>query len=221
MQTKSDRHSATVTTNLPYLLYLPDDYDENSAKQWPFILFLHGAGERGNNFDALKSQGLPKKLEKESLPFIVLAPQCPKEDWWADYRSTLMAMVDAVLANYRVDTSRVYLTGLSMGGRGSWDLATCYPNRFAAVAPICGWGDGLFGYPDRLKRIKHIPVWTFHGDADELVPIKSTQWLVDSLEQYGGKVKLTTYPGVGHDSWTETYDNPELYEWFLEHTLSS
>jgi predicted peptidase len=108
-----------------------------------------------------------------------------------------------------------------MGGRGSWDLATCYPNRFAAVAPICGWGDGLFGYPDRLKRIKHIPVWTFHGDADELVPIKSTQWLVDSLEQYGGKVKLTTYPGVGHDSWTETYDNPELYEWFLEHTLPS
>lgn len=220
MQSKSGTHAATVTHQLPYVLYLPDDYDASGDKKYPFILFLHGAGERGTDLDLVKLQGLPKKLEKgDNLPFIVLAPQCPEDDWWADYRIALIGLVDWALANYRVDEARVYLTGLSMGGCGTWDLATLYPNRFAAVVPICGWGDGLFGYPERLKRIVHMPVWTFHGDADEIVPIKATQWLVDSLKECGGNVQFTIYPGVGHDSWTETYNNPELYEWFLKYKL--
>lgn len=220
MQSISDRHTITITNNLPYILYLPDDYDENNDKSYPLMLFLHGAGERGTNLDVLKSQGLPKKLEAgDDIPFIVLAPQCPKEDWWADYRHSLITMVDSVLSNYRVDEARVYLTGLSMGGRGTWDMATLYPNRFAAIAPICGWGDGLFGYPERLKRITHIPVWAFHGDADEVVPMQATKTLVDALEEYGADVKFTVYPDVNHDSWTETYDNPDLYDWLLKHTL--
>jgi predicted peptidase len=220
MQSQSARHTVSHSTNLPYVLYLPDDYENNKDKQYPLLLFLHGAGERGTDLKLVKAQGLPKKLESgDNIPFIVLAPQCPKEDWWADYRQSLITMVDAVISNYRVDDARVYLTGLSMGGRGTWDMATLFPNRFAAIAPICGWGDGLFGYPDRLKRIKHIPVWAFHGDADDIVPVAATQWLVDSLKEYGGNVKFTTYPNVGHNSWTETYDNPELYEWLLKHTL--
>ena len=218
MQSQSSRHIVSHSTNLPYILYLPDDYENNPDKQYPLLLFLHGAGERGTDLKLVKSQGLPKKFESgDNIPFIVLAPQCPKEDWWADYRHALITMVDAVITNYRVDEARVYLTGLSMGGRGTWDMATFFPNRFAAIAPICGWGDGLFGYPDRLKRIKHIPVWAFHGDADDIVPIAATQWLVDALKEYGGNVKFTIYPNVGHNSWTESYDNPDLYAWFLQY----
>jgi predicted peptidase len=213
-------HAITVNQNLPFVLYLPDDYDTSGDKQYPFILFLHGAGERGNDINRVKLVGLPKNLERgDNLPFIILVPQCPEDHWWADNRHALITLVDWALANYRVDAARVYLTGLSMGGRGTWDMATLYPHRFAAVAPICGWGDGLFGYPDRVKRITHLPVWTFHGDADEVVPVKATELLVEKLKEYGGDVQMTIYPGVGHDSWTETYDNPELYEWFLKHKL--
>jgi predicted peptidase len=149
-------HAITVNQNLSFVLYLPDDYETSGDKQYPFILFLHGAGERGNDISRVKLVGLPKNLERgDNLPFIILAPQCPEDHWWADNRHALITLVDWALANYRVDAARIYLTGLSMGGRGTWDMATLYPNRFAAVAPICGWGDGLFGYPDRVKRIAH------------------------------------------------------------------
>ena len=123
------------------------------------------------------------------------------------------ALVDDVLARHKAaDPDRVYLTGLSMGGFGTWETATEYPERFAAIAPICGGGR-----PYTAARLKKLPTWVFHGEKDPVVPIKRSEEMVDALKKAGGDVKFTRYPEAGHDSWTETYNNPELYEWFLKH----
>lgn len=220
MQIQAETFHASLTVNLPYKLYLPKNYAETD-EAFPIVMFLHGSGQRGNDLSNLAETGLPQNIEAGAdYPFIVLAPQCPENQWWAQYSEALLQLVDATMQNYRVNEKRVYLTGLSMGGFGVWHLATEYPNRFHAIAPICGFaGDPLiaylFGYPERLKRIAHIPVWAFHGDADPVVPIAAQKHLVKTLKGYGGTAKLTTYKGVGHDSWTQTYANPKLYKWLL------
>jgi predicted peptidase len=219
MQSHEKLFTADVASSLPYLLYLPDDYASNDNKQWPLIFFLHGAGERGSYLQGVRAEGIPARLEQgDDLPFIVLAPQCPQMDWWANYTEILIMLLDTITEAYNVDETRLYLTGLSMGGFGTWHLATEYPQRFAAIAPVCGFGFSLIGYPERLKRITHLPTWTFHGDADDVVDISETEQLVAALRQYGGNVNFTVYPGVKHDSWTQTYANPKLYKWFLQHT---
>lgn len=192
-----------------YLLYLPDKY--GSQDLWPLILFLHGAGEKGNELDRLKKTGLPGKLETvENFPFIVISPQCPRGSYWS--ARSLGELLDDAAARYKVDPSRIYLTGISMGGYGAWDFAVEQPWRFAAIAPICGGGN-----PGLAERIKGIPVWAFHGDQDEIVPISESEVMVDALKRYGGNIRFTIYPDAGHDSWTRTYNDPELYEWFLSH----
>lgn len=210
-----------ITVSLPYLLHLPDGYDEDPEKQWPVMLFLHGSGERGDDLAALRNHSLLKVInEKPSMvPFIVVAPQCPLDNRWICYTDALMALLNKVITDYRVDESRVYLTGLSLGGEGTWYLASEYPTRFAAIAPICGRGRSNLGFPDRLQRMAHMPVWVFHGDADDVVPEQESRTLTDALKSYGGNVRYTVYPGVGHDSWTATYNNPALYDWFLEHRI--
>jgi predicted peptidase len=126
---------------------------------------------------------------------------------------TLKALLDEVIANYAVDPDRTYLTGLSMGGYGTWSLAMTYPARFAAIAPICGGG-----IADWVSVLKDVAVWAFHGADDPLVPLDQGQRMVDALRACGGNVTFTVYPGVEHDSWTQTYENPELYDWLLQHT---
>ncbi len=195
-----------------YLLYLPESY-QSSHKKWSLLLFLHGAGERGNDLQKVKLHGPPKLIEHgQQFPFIVVAPQCPEDQWW-DIEN-LDKLLKDVTAEYRIDTTRQYLTGLSMGGYGTWALATEYPNRFAAIAPVCGGGD-----PSKVETIKHIPVWVFHGAKDEVVPIEKSQEMVAALTALGADVKFTVYPEAAHDSWTETYANPKLYEWFLKHKI--
>lgn len=216
MQSQTHNFIDHKSVSLPYVLYLPDDYD--SRDEWPLVIFLHGAGERGNDLQALRTQGLPKKLDAgDDLPFVVIAPQCPLENWWMSYLSTLKLLVEQTASTHKIDPTRWYITGLSMGGAGTWDMTTTYPDLFAAAAPICGFGGHLFNYPARVERIKHLPVWTFHGDTDSIVPISATQQLVDALEGFGGNVKFTIYPDVDHDSWTQTYANSDLYTWFLQH----
>ena len=151
--------------NRDYLLYLPKDYNPEQSERWPFILFLHGAGERGNNVERLKLQGLAKKLEHEpDFPFVVVSPQCSvNASWSADI---LNKVLDEVVDTYNIDTDIIYVTGLSMGGFGPWYLAMAYPHRFAAIAPVCGGGD-----PDRVCVLKDLPIWTFHGAKDTVVPI--------------------------------------------------
>jgi predicted peptidase len=201
----------TKTVQLDYLLYLPSGYDADSSQRWPLILFLHGSGERGSDLELVKLYGIPKNLEMgDDLPFIVVSPQCPADSHWTLHIEALNALLDDVIARTRVDEDRVYLTGLSMGGAGTWMLAGAYPHRFAAIAPICG---RIVPLP--LVRLKNLPIWAFHGDADEVVPVSETTRTVDAIKALGGNVQSTIYPGVGHNSWTQTYNNPELYAWFL------
>ena len=205
--------SIPVTIEMEYWLFLPDGYDaSDTEKKWPLMLFLHGAGERGADINVVKKWGPPKRAENEKdFPFVLISPQCPSGTYWnIDH---LNQLVDATIENLNIDRSRVYLTGLSMGGYGSWSLAAKYPKKFAAVAPICGGGD-----PSMAEKLVDIPIWAFHGGEDRVVPLKRSQEMVDAVKKLGGdKIKLTVYEGVDHNSWTETYANPKLYEWFLSH----
>ncbi len=193
---------------LDYLLYLPKDYDRKDS--WPLMLFLHGAGERGDDLELVKKHGPPKLVEQgKQFPFIVVSPQCPKGRWWQTQE--LSALVDEIVGKYGVDEDRIYVTGLSMGGFGTWALAAYTPNRFAAIAPICGGGEAYW-----TKDFAHVPTWAFHGGKDSLVPPERSERMVAALNKHGGEAKLTVYPKAAHDSWTETYANPEFYEWLLQ-----
>jgi len=207
-QQKPSRLNAKVTVQMDYLLYLPEDYDKQD--KWPLLLFLHGAGERGNNLDLVKKHGPPKLVENgKEFPFIVVSPQCPKNRWWQP--TELIALLEAISNQYNVDADRLYVTGLSMGGFGTWRLAAYAPHRFAAIAPICGGGEKYWA-----RRFAHLPVWAFHGAKDNAVPVERSKAMVQALKRSGGDPKLTIYPDAGHDAWTETYNNPEFYKWLLQ-----
>ncbi len=197
-----------VKVRLQYLLYLPKDYDKKEA--WPLMLFLHGAGERGDNLDLVKKHGPPKLIEEgKSFPFVVVSPQCPENQWWEPV--ALTALLDETVEKYKIDKDRIYVTGLSMGGFGTWSLAAYAPKRFAAIVPICGGGEAI-----AARYLPHVPTWVFHGAKDPVVPLSRSEAMVDALKQAGGNVKFTVYPNAGHDAWTETYANPKLYDWLLE-----
>jgi predicted peptidase len=199
-----------VKVHTNFLLYLPSDFGKEK-KRWPLIMFLHGSGERGNDLQKVKMHGPPKFVEQQTdFPFIVVSPQAPAGGGWSP--EVLNALLDEVIGQLPVDPDRMYLTGLSMGGYGTWALATEYPDRFAAIAPVCGAGD-----VDRVCALKNVPVWAFHGAKDNVVPLKGDQETVDALKKCGGEVSLTVYPDAGHDAWTQTYANPDLYAWFLKH----
>lgn len=202
---------------LNYLRHLPADYGKTPGKKWPLILFLHGAGERGDNLELVKAHGIPKVVEQRDLPFITLSPQCPANHWWSEYLPALDAMIEEAIQTLDVDLQRVYLTGLSMGGFGTWHMAATYPQRFAAIAPICGGSLWMFGFPQSAEALKAIPTWIFHGAMDEAVPVEQSAYMYRWLKGQGADVKITIYPELEHDSWTITYDDPALYSWFLKH----
>jgi predicted peptidase len=219
MKQQKQSFSAQIRKNvsLNYLLYLPKGYHDTSDTTWPLILFLHGMGERGEDLELVKKHGIPKVIEeKDDFPFVVISPQCPQHSVWPEQLDTLHALIEETIHTYRIDTSRIYLTGLSMGGFGSWHLAEAYPHLFAAVVPICGGTLPHVGFPERIKVLKESPIWVFHGAKDETVSLQMSQELVDVLKAHSGNVKFTIYPDAEHDSWTATYNNPELYDWLLE-----
>ncbi|HEY3319071.1 MAG TPA: prolyl oligopeptidase family serine peptidase [Planctomycetota bacterium] len=209
-----DLRAKTGNVTHRYLEFLPRDYDKDPQKRWPLVLFLHGSGERGDDLEKVKIHGPPKLASKgKDYPFILIAPQCPDGVWWLT--ADLNHLLDEVSAKFRVDPERIYVTGLSMGGFGTWQLAMQYPQRFAAIAPICGGGDA-----DDVERIKHLPVWIFHGAKDSAVPVKFSEDMEAALKKAGGNVKLTIYPEANHDSWTKTYDSDEFYTWLLQQKRS-
>jgi predicted peptidase len=203
----------TSQTEMRYLVYLPEGYGEK-GKKWPLIIYLHGAGERGDDLEKVKCNGWPLLIEQsKKFGFIIVAPQCPLNDWWTDYTKELKNLTDYIKTEYNVDSSRVYLTGLSMGGFGTWRLAEKYSQDFAAIVPICGGGDSLW----MGKNLKTVPIWAFHGAKDDIVPLKRSQEMVDAVNAAGGNAKLTIWPDAKHDSWTEAYKTEELYKWLLSH----
>jgi predicted peptidase len=206
--------TADPTAGSGYLLYLPPGYTGQPDKKWPVVFFLHGAGERGSNLELVKVHGLPQEIQQgRDFPFIVVAPQCPLEQRWEAQLEKLDKLYAEILADYRVRPERVYLTGLSMGGQGTWFWSLAHPRRFAAIATICGRS-----YPDRAAEIKNLPVWVFHGAKDAVVPLEESTLMVEALQKSGSKVRFTIYPEAEHDSWSETYANPELYNWLLSHS---
>ena len=200
------------TRETKYLLYLPEGYSKE--EKYPLLVFLHGAGERGDDLELVKIHGPPKLIEAgHDFPFIIVSPQVPLDEWWSP--DTVAWLTKDIMDNYSVDTERVYLTGLSMGGFGTWRTATKYPEMYAAIVPICGGGD-----PSKAHLIKDVPVWVFHGAKDDVVPIKRSEEMYDALKEYG-KIEFTVYQEANHDSWTKTYENPKLYEWLLSHKHES
>lgn len=213
---------------IPYWLYLPENAAEND-KKLPVVVFLHGMGQRGSNLDQVLAHGPPKLIAKgKHFPFIMIAPQCPNDShkgrrnaksfWWhpegpIDKVKSILNFETQRLGN--VDPNRIYITGLSMGGFGTYQIVSRYPDYFAAAAPICGHGNRIENKEALQKAFAKIPVWAFHGDRDNVVRLAEQQRTIKLLKEGGADIKFTIYPGVGHDSWTRTYNDPALYEWLL------
>ena len=201
-------------SSLNYLLFMPRDTSARIAGKFPLIISLHGIGESGNTLSRLKREGLPRILDGyTSFPFIVVSPQCPSTTEWYYDRTDInvIKLLDSVVARYPVDTNRIYVTGYSMGGIGTLDLAIRHPSRFAALLPCAfriepGWD---------LCTIKDIPMWAFHGQLDDVIPLAKAQSAITALMDCGGNPTFTVYPNVYHDSWNQTYANPAVYEWLL------
>lgn len=192
-------------------MYLPPDYTTSRTESFPLLMYLHGSGERGKDLAILENQG-PRTYAKahREFPFILVSPQCEAGEWWDN--NVLIKLLDHLESKYRVDRSRVYLTGSSMGGYATWYLASQFPDRFAAIAPISGEG-----YDDLAAKYRKLPVWAFHGESDKVVNPRGSTDMVKPIQDAGGEMKLTLYPGVGHNAWTRSYDNPEFYDWLLKH----
>jgi predicted peptidase len=224
-----------------YQVFVPANFDK--SKKWPVVLFLHGYGERGNDGLLQTDVGLAHAIRnyRAMLPFVVVMPQCradkPDRVWTdASMQQQALATLDASMKEFHGDPARVYLTGLSMGGYATWDLAVKYQNRFAAYVPICG---GIRGpeqmrqlhvslvddpkvsdpYAETAKRMGKTPVWIFHGADDPAVPVEESRKMAAALQAAGGNVKYTEYPGVGHNSWDKAYAEPGLLEWLLAQHL--
>ncbi|MEZ0389455.1 MAG: PHB depolymerase family esterase [Verrucomicrobium sp.] len=211
---KSESFEAQVTLNVgyKYLLSLPEDFGKDPARKWPLVIFLHGAGERGDDLARLQKHGPPKLIAAgKKIPAIVVSPQVPAGSAWNSHG--VKALIDKIVATHPVDQDRIYLTGISMGGFGTWDTLFDYPDTFAAAVPICGGAGVKFVM---AQRVKNIPIWIFHGAKDPVVEPSFSQRIYTTLNKLGAPVKLTLYPDLQHDSWTVTYDNQEVWDWLFQ-----
>lgn len=214
----------TSNDTLPYRLLKP--VQQRESEKYPLVIFLHGSGERGNdNAVQLKyiSPLFLNTANREQYPCFLLAPQCPANenwnypDWYLEPRkpmSTLIALIDSLIALPHIDKSRVYITGLSMGGYGTWYLLTKRPELFAAAVPICGGGD-----MHQAEKFSHVPIWNFHGAKDDAVPVEFSRSMIRALKAAGGSPRYTEYKKVGHESWTNAYSEPDLLPWLFSKTL--
>ncbi len=232
-----DRAVTLEGTVYRYQVYVPNDW--NAGKRWPVILFLHGAGERGDDGLIQTEVGIGTVIRrhKERVPAIVVLPQCAKDSWWPEPEMQAQALkaLDQSIKEFNGDPQRVYLTGLSMGGYGTWALVASHPDKFAALAPICGGlrpppsasaneprpepvgtGDP---YAIMAQKVGKTPVWVFHGGADPVVPVSESQKMVEAIKAEGGNVKYNEYEGVGHNSWDKAYAEPEFFDWLFAQSL--
>jgi predicted peptidase len=211
VKVKSDGQERDAT--LRFFVALPADYDKDQAKRWPLVLFLHGAGERGDDLEIVKKHGPPKLVAQgKEFPFVLISPQCPSGTRWNPHE--LANLLDHAANTYRIDRQRIYVTGLSMGGAGTWSLLAEYPGKCAAAIPICGRGDVA-----AAEKLAKTPIRIFVGAKDRAETVKNCEDMAAALKKAGGDVDLKVYPDLPHDCWTVTYDNPQLYEWLLSQRL--
>ncbi|MBS0196341.1 MAG: prolyl oligopeptidase family serine peptidase [Planctomycetes bacterium] len=197
---------------LPYVVYVPKDYDP--ATKWPVIMFLHGSGECGT--DGLKQvgQGIGNAIlhSRDRWPCIVVFPQKPNQkQQWEDFDSYVMASLSAVREKFSTDPDRLYLSGLSQGGHGTWTIGAAHPKTWAALVPICGYGDPA----SIATQIKDLPIWCFHGGKDDVVPPQQSRDMIDALKKTGADPKYTEFPDANHNSWDAAYAEPGLPQWLL------
>ncbi|MHA1831077.1 MAG: dienelactone hydrolase family protein [Candidatus Helarchaeota archaeon] len=199
-----------------YLLYTAPDYDIDTNKLWPLIIYLHGGSARGSDLMKLYAQGIPDQIYRgRKFPFIIASPQCPKHLRWST-DNWFNNFYNELIKKYRIDTNRVYLTGVSLGGSGTWYLAVKYPNRFAAIAPISGFTSHIKFINDNIDRLKHLPVWAFHGKKDLVVPFEETEQIIIALKKYNSNIKFTIEPEIGHWIHWLVYPKQDLFDWFLK-----
>ena len=211
MESKIYNFSNKRIDSMGYMLYLPENY--SAEKKYPLLVALHGAGERGDDVSLVCVHGVAKYIAAGlKLEAIVIAPQCPKNLVWNLLTFELKELIDHICTEYSVDERRVSITGLSMGGFGTWEMAISYPDFFAAAAPVCGGGMNW-----RAKLIGKMPVWAFHGERDTTVPIENSRMMVDALRAGGGDVKFTIFSGVAHNSWEPAYEDTNVIEWLIKH----
>lgn len=208
-------HYVAIPDRVPlhYLLSLPADYSTQGDPS-PLLLFLHGGGESGHDLTKVKKHGPPRLIESGvKLPFVVVSPQNPgSAQFWDE--DALLRLLDHLENTLNLDRNRIYLTGLSRGGYGAWRLALENPHRFAALLVISGAAPSPYAH-----WLGDLPTWVFHGAQDPVIPVAESQRMVDAIKTHGGNVRLTIYPDSRHDAWTETYANPEIYQWLLRHRL--
>jgi predicted peptidase len=200
-----------------FIVFVPHSYTGDKA--FPLILFLHGKGESGSDGKKQATAGLGNHIRKveKTFPFITVFPQSQHESWAAKSEDgqRALAILEQVKKKFNVDPQRIYLSGLSMGGFGVWNMAAAHPDMWAAIVPICGGGN-----PNTADKIKDIPCWCFHGGADSVVPVKRSREMIDALKKAGGNPIYTEYPGVDHNSWDRAYSTEKLYTWLLQHKLN-
>lgn len=196
--------------NFRYLRYLPEDFDK--TKEYPLVFYLHGAGERGSDPDTIALHGYFQYIREEDAdyPFIIVAPQCPDNKYWGCFTESLLGFLDYICEELPVDKDRIYLTGISMGGTGTYMLAMAEPERFAAIAPVCG--SGICWYAGALKDI---PAYIFHGDCDNIIPVTESVTMLKNINLSGGNAKMEIYNGLGHNAWDIAYNGDKLYKWLL------
>lgn len=199
-------------TELGYILTAPSDIKE--GEELPLIIFLHGAGERGDNLDMLKVYCVPKLFTKnqehDGIRAFTISPQCPQEHTWIDFKSELFALFDEIIEKYPIDKSRVSLCGISMGGFGTWELALSEPWRFSAIAPLCGGGMNW-----RAWYVKDIPIRVYHGRRDDIVPLSQSEAMVNSVRLQGGNVEFIIYDDLSHNCWDRAFEETDLIKWLV------
>jgi predicted peptidase len=211
-------NSESQGISIPVAVWLPKDHSKN--RDWPVMLFLHGAGERGRDGFMQAEVGIGPALRRfpERFPMVVVMPQCPSAMSWSRLHNQMIKSIETALLQYHGDPNRVLLSGVSMGGYGTWELASRHPNRFSAIIPICGGGE-----PKEMARsLANIPIWAFHGALDEIVPPSESRNMINAIRSSGGiDVRYTEYPDVAHESWDRAYSDPDLPRWMLSKSRSA